>query len=175
MASSGGQRAAGTDGKDFKFRQRVDNHYKIMAEARKQLKRASRVQLACALGLSGLAGTAIVVPTETNSLTIGLAAATAAASGLTGKNGLHAAGAQQPEKLLRSYSTHCKVQIAMVLSVVSLAAYEASSNSSTIGLMVIISILAAIGLVGALLGMNSAQSLVVAFAEQAKKKSESGR
>ena len=46
MASGGGPRAAGTDGKDHKFRQRVDDHYRVMASAKKSIRTAARLQLA---------------------------------------------------------------------------------------------------------------------------------
>ena len=48
MASSGGARASGTDGADFKFRQRVDTHYKLMADARSRIRTACRIQQAFA-------------------------------------------------------------------------------------------------------------------------------
>ena len=37
MASGSGPRAKGTDGADHKFRQRVDDHYKLMADGRAKL------------------------------------------------------------------------------------------------------------------------------------------
>ena len=40
MASKGGTRAAGTDGNDFQYRQRVDSKYQKAAVARKKVKNA---------------------------------------------------------------------------------------------------------------------------------------
>ena len=103
MASAGGKRAAGTDGQDFKYRQRVDNHYKIMAGARKMLKSAARLQLASALGLAGAAGVALVLPAALDAATVGLCVVAAVVSAVAGKSGLGTAQAQQPEKQLGSY------------------------------------------------------------------------
>ena len=43
-----------------KFRQRVDNHYKMMAAARSRLGTAGRLQLAAALGVGSVAGVGAV-------------------------------------------------------------------------------------------------------------------
>ena len=52
MASGAGPRAKGTDGTDYKFRQRVDDHYKLMADARKELSTVTKLHGAHVL-LSG--------------------------------------------------------------------------------------------------------------------------
>jgi hypothetical protein len=62
MASAGGARAAGSNLKDEgKFRQRVVNYYKIMADARKGISLYCKNQLAAALGLAGAAGVSAVM------------------------------------------------------------------------------------------------------------------
>ncbi len=48
MASSSGPRAAGTDGTDHKYRQRVDSHYQLMASARKTLATAANAHAVAA-------------------------------------------------------------------------------------------------------------------------------
>lgn len=176
MASKGGKRAAGTDGQDFKFRQRVDNHYKLMAGARKSLKRAGRVQLASALGLASLTGTALALPVGLDAATLGICAATAVTSGVAGKNALAAAGAQQPEQRLGSYLTLCKIQLALLFSTAGLTATMLlTSPSSEISPLVVACVLAVVGIIGAMLGTSSAGALITAFEEQAKKKAYTSR
>ena len=45
---------AGTDGTDFKFRQRVDDYYTLMAEAKKTLKSVRNCQLLLFLAVLGV-------------------------------------------------------------------------------------------------------------------------
>ena len=57
MSSTAGMKmkAAGSGLKEEgKFRQRVDNHYKMMAAARSRLGTAGRLQLAAALGVGSV-------------------------------------------------------------------------------------------------------------------------
>ena len=44
-----------------KFRQRVENHYKIMADARSSLKTHSKLQMAAALGLVTVVGMGVAL------------------------------------------------------------------------------------------------------------------
>lgn len=48
MASSSGPRAAGTDGTDHKYRQRVDSHYQLMASAKQTLATAANAHAVAA-------------------------------------------------------------------------------------------------------------------------------
>lgn len=56
MSSGGGPRAAGTDGSDHKFRQRVNSHYTLMALGRSRLGLAAKMHgahaAAAAVGLA---------------------------------------------------------------------------------------------------------------------------
>ena len=171
MASSGGKRAAGTDGQDFKYRQRVDDHYKIMAGARKTLKSAARLQLASALGLVGAAGVALVLPAPLDTATMGLCVVAAIVSGVAGKSGLGTAQARQPEKQLGSYSTMCKSQLASGLLAAGLAAASAvMAESGELSWVAVVCLFAVLGAVGSALGLRSAKALGSAFEEQARKK-----
>ena len=63
MSSTAGMKmkAAGSGLKEEgKFRQRVDNHYKMMAAARSRLGTAGRLQLAAALGVGSVASVGAV-------------------------------------------------------------------------------------------------------------------
>eukprot|EP00312_Isochrysidales_sp_CCMP1244_P012500 CAMPEP_0196710620 /NCGR_PEP_ID=MMETSP1090-20130531/70583_1 /TAXON_ID=37098 /ORGANISM="Isochrysis sp, Strain CCMP1244" /LENGTH=86 /DNA_ID=CAMNT_0042050653 /DNA_START=119 /DNA_END=376 /DNA_ORIENTATION=- len=64
MASGSGPRAKGTDGADHKFRQRVDDHYKLMADGRAKLASSGRAHAAGACGLLGALGAAALGPGE---------------------------------------------------------------------------------------------------------------
>ena len=175
MASSGGKRAAGTDGQDFKYRQRVDNHYKIMATARKSLKSSGRLQLASALGLAGSAGVVFVLPTALDSATVGLCIVAAVVSSVTGKSGLGAAGAQQPEKQLASYLTQCKVQMGSAFTAVGMGgASVLAQGDAERSWVAVVCMFAAIGILGSFVGIRSGGDLSRAFEEQAKKKSGAG-
>lgn len=65
MASGGGPRAAGTDGADHKFRQRVDDHYKLMAAGRAHISKSASAHLAGALAFAAAA--ALSLSFESNS------------------------------------------------------------------------------------------------------------
>ena len=73
MSSGGGPRAKGSGRLDEgKFRQRVDDHYRVTASAKNQLRLAGRLTLAGALGLGTMAGIAC---TQEDSSSTAMAAA----------------------------------------------------------------------------------------------------
>lgn len=89
MASGSGPRAAGTDGGDHKFRQRVDDHYRLMADGRGKLGKAGRAHLVATLGLAAaVAATVAFAPgNELDAMALGRFGAPALLSALLGNLG----------------------------------------------------------------------------------------
>lgn len=170
MASAGGKRAVGTDGQDSKYRQRVDEHYKVMAKSRTALKKAGRIQLACALGITCVTGTSLVGAESFDPAWLALCFLTASVSAITGMKASGAASAQQPGKPLQSYRTMCKVQLALLFATAVMLLLSFIRTAQVMQLLVLLAWLT-LGLLGSLIGLSSASSLASAFEEQASKKS----
>ena len=170
MSSGGGPRARGTDGSDFKHRQRVDDHYKLMGAARRKLRSASNLQLASALGLTGVIGASFAIPDFLGTAAVGLCAVSAIIAAASGKYGLGGASAQQPEKQLTTYSSLCTVHMAITIGLCCLAgATVMSAPRSENAWVSVLVMFAAIGFVGSALGSHSGKALADTFQQQRAK------
>ena len=130
MSSSGGARAAGSGmANEGKFRQRVDDHYKVMASAKKLIRIAGSMHTTTAVMLCTMSGLALKRWTAMNveidvgadsvgqgvklvgfmSLVIMLIAVTC------GMSAGHAAGAKDAEKYAASYATRLKMLAASLV------------------------------------------------------------
>eukprot|EP00326_Haptolina_ericina_P016510 CAMPEP_0181200854 /NCGR_PEP_ID=MMETSP1096-20121128/17997_1 /TAXON_ID=156174 ORGANISM="Chrysochromulina ericina, Strain CCMP281" /NCGR_SAMPLE_ID=MMETSP1096 /ASSEMBLY_ACC=CAM_ASM_000453 /LENGTH=172 /DNA_ID=CAMNT_0023291261 /DNA_START=48 /DNA_END=566 /DNA_ORIENTATION=- len=170
MASGGGPRASGTDGSDFKHRQRVDDHYKLMATARRKLRSSSNLQLASALGLTGIAGTSFALPEILGTAAVALCLVSAITAAFSGKFGLELASAQQPEKRIASHSNICVLHILVTLGLGALAGLTVVSTPQSENAWVsVIIVFALLGLVGSTLGTSNGKALANAFKQQRAK------
>jgi len=177
MASCGGARARGTDGSDFNYRQRVDDHYKLMVTARRKLRSASNLQLASALGLMGVTGVSFVLPDVLGTAAAAVCLGSAIVTAMTAKYGLGGASAQQPESQLGMYAKLCLLSIILMLGMSGLAGATVvmtpRAENAWVSVVVIFSLL---GLVGSFLGNHSGKELANAFEQQrAKSKSAAAR
>jgi hypothetical protein len=139
MASGAGPRAAGTDGKDFKFRQRVDNHYKLMADARARLTTACRIQQAVALAFvaEGCGAYSTSLPFLVAPEVCAVEAVTLLMAAMLGL-GL-AKAKDRPEKVAARYSLACTLLLVMFVAqlgyrvVLAVTVQPAHSYQSLIG------------------------------------------
>lgn len=175
MASGSGPRALGTDGKDHKFRQRVDDHYKIMAQAKRNIRTAARLQLMAALGFAAVAG-----PLAASASQSTLMAALATAGGLLAvvcggawKAACAASGSQQVEKRAAAYSgwnSKLSVLLIATASATASAAYAyPAEEMAPQGVLYAGGAAAFVGLVGSVIGGRGASSLLEAFDMQRAK------
>ena len=101
MASSGGPRASGSGRADEgKFRQRVDTHYRVMADAKKQISQAGRLTIASAIGFVSMAGVAAMQ--HSHAIAAG-AVAFAFVSAAVGRTAMAAAGSRDAKKNALAY------------------------------------------------------------------------
>ena len=175
MASATGPRAVGTDGRDHKFRQRVDDHYKLMAEAKRSARASARLQLGAAVGFAALAGPLATRATETT-LMLALTSAAALlslASGAAWKAALGATGSQQVEKRAEAYAGWNRN---LGFLIIAAAAATASTKfllteDEEVPLFVFRagSVVALGDLVGCIMGGRAASKLLAAFEMQRAK------
>lgn len=183
MASSAGPRAAGTDGGDHKFRQRVDDHYRHMASAKKTIRAAARLQLVAALGFAAVAGPIATRAADSTPMAA-LTAASAALAILAGaawKSAGGACGSQQVEKRAAAYAgSNGRLLGLLVGAAVAGAAAVAQPDylpeAAELPPPTVLYAAAAVGatgLVGCVLGSRGASTLLDAFEMQrAKSKSK---
>ena len=110
MASRGANTAAGGSGlkNEGKFRQRVDDHYKVMAKAKRDIGVAGKVHMASTLLHGTAAGFLATLSEEFSTNACGLCAVLTLMNGLCAKSAGSAsnypAGAKDVEKRLSSYA-----------------------------------------------------------------------
>eukprot|EP00962_Isochrysis_galbana_P000188 scaffold49_cov115-Isochrysis_galbana.AAC.3 len=166
MASSAGPRAMGTDGGDHKFRQRVDNHYQLMADGRARLGQACKAHLAGSLTLLGSVAAAAGLagddgPATATLVVLGAPALLGAYLGNLGRG-----AGKMTEAASASFS---RLNAALALLLLALACYMAVHPQEQ---LVLAAALAGgfFALVGCLLAARGASGLRAGFASQAEKK-----
>ena len=172
MASAAGPRAKGTDGTDHKFRQRVDDHYKLMAASKSALVVSSRVQLVAALGFAVCTASVLFTAAEETSMVLPVSCiANAAALLLTAQ--LSSAAARANKQANRQAETAKSICIFACLILAAAAAASTLSGSMAeqpTGLLLFEGVCLAVGLLGAGRGAVAAQGLSQAFAQQAEQR-----
>ena len=172
MASSGGPRVAGSGRADEgKFRQRVDTHYRLMAEAKKKIASAGRLALAAALGFTSIAGVAATQPGEASIATALIAGVLALTAGVTGRAATAAAGNREAEKHAAAFKRWSR-SLAMILFLTLLAAgmgqmagLTAPQKSITIAMGCIWTL----ALAASAVGLHGSVGLLYAFEQQKSK------
>ena len=173
MASSGGPRAGGSGLKEEgKFRQRVDDHYRLMASAKKTITTAGRLQLASALSLGTVAGFAATLP-ETASMVVGAASAVLMLlSGTSARAATAAAGAKDAEKNAALYAVRARM-LGLLLALTALGIGGASAaelmDPPPLPIAAFGGGVVALDLVGCALGLRGASQLLRAFEQQKNK------
>ena len=167
MASSIGPRAAGTDGADFKFRQRVDDHYKVMASAKNTLARCGNAQAATAAAAAAHAFLHTLMGKTVDECL--LPVFVTVVSGFAAVNGI------KLSKTMRSPGSFSQVHSAascLAFLAASLIAYvETTSFSSYFGLVgALVSF--TLSFIALVLGLRGVSALKLAFALQAEKRSK---
>ena len=173
MASGGGPRATGSGMKEEgKFRQRVDDHYKLMASAKKSIGLAGRLQLASSLGLGTAAGVAATLPEESSMVACIVSAVLMLVSGGAARAATAAAGAKDAEKHAATYAGWLKKLLALLIvsaaGATGLVAAEVL-DPPPMPLVVAGGAVAALDLVGCLVGLRAAGQLLRAFELQKAK------
>jgi hypothetical protein len=166
MASSAGPRAKGTDGADHKFRQRVDNHYKQMADGRARLSQASKAHLAGSVTLLGSVGAAAWLagddgPAAATLMVVGAPVLLGAYLGNLGRG-----AGKMTDAGAASFS---RLNAALAVLLLGLACYMVVRPQER---LVLAAALAGglFALVGCLLAARGASQLRAGFASQAEKK-----
>ena len=155
-----------------KFRQRVDDHYRLMARAKAEIGRAHRLQLGSALGFGtilGLCG----VEGDTGAIVLGaFCLVIMLASGLSSQAAIAAAGSKDAEKHAISYVGWSRLTglLVVVLSVVGYGLREFKVVPEPLAqLLFSYGVCALLDLVGCVLGYLGGMKLVAAFDAQKKK------
>ena len=180
MSSTAGMKmkAAGSGLKEEgKFRQRVDNHYKMMAAARSRLGTAGRLQLAAALGVGSVAGVGAVADDDAAPfLPVWLIALFALYIAVVGRLGLGCAEAKDPklvEKQTASYTKGCLVGMIALLSMGGAAGMEVTQvPGASIALPAATGAMVIVGSLGSALGAMASGALRRAFEAKEKKSSK---
>mmetsp|Transcript_48752 Transcript_48752/g.112803 ORF Transcript_48752/g.112803 Transcript_48752/m.112803 type:complete len:171 (-) Transcript_48752:225-737(-) len=168
MSSAGGPRAKGTDGTDFQYRQRVDNHYKLMADARKSLRTAYRAQFATSLGLAVRAAFVLV---SNDSPTLCTACGMLALGMLVAARlGFVAGKSQQPVGHAASYKRACILLALFLLALAIGAGATHNDRPAALALLLYLEACVLFGLASVAVGTRGARRLCDAFELQAKKR-----
>ena len=177
MASGGGPRATGSGIKEEgKFRQRVDDHYRLMASAKKTIGTAGRLQLASALSLGTTAGVAATMPEPSSIIAAVASGVLMLISGVDARGATAAAGAKDAEMHAASYSGRLRT-LAVLLLTTAATIYIATElelmDPMPMPLVVACASVGLLDLVGCFLGMRGASQLLKAFeAQKAKAKAK---
>jgi len=172
MASAAGPRAKGTDGTDHKFRQRVDDHYKLMATSKSVLASSSRAQFAAAVGFAVCTAVLLLVAAEASSSVLP-ACCVATTLALLAAAQLTSAAARASKQADRQAETSKNMCVAAGLVLAAAAAISTLSGAvaeQPTSLLVFEGLCAAVGLFGAGRGAVAAQGLSQAFAQQAEQR-----
>ena len=167
MSSSGGPRAQGTDGTDFQFRQRVDNHYKLMAEARKSLTFACQIKLAASLVLALRALTCFAFDDDSTAVCCVCGALALLILG-GARTGLALAKSQKPGGQLSLYKSVCVLSLLLAVALGVLSAALRDGRPAALFAFEMLCLLPS--LFGAVKGVQGAGELHAAFELQAKKR-----
>ena len=173
MASGGGPRAAGSGLKEEgKFRQRVDDHYRVMASAKKTIGTAGRLQLAGALGMGTAMGVAATLPETGSMVAGGVSFVLMLVSAAGARAATAAAGAKDVEKHAAKYAGWLRT-LGMLLLLTGLAGAGAGAadlvEAPPMPLVGAFGVVALVDLIGCLLGLRGASQLLSAFESQKNK------
>ena len=165
------QTAAGSGIKEEgKFRQRVENYYKIMSDARNSLKTHSKLQLVAALGLVGAAGSTVAL-VDVKMLEAGLAGAAGLVLGVAGRSGNQAATGMKPEAAAKAYGSHCKASLLLLVLLAGTVGFNASQEpAGPEPVSYVYGALALLALPASVLGNRAASAILYAFSLQAAKR-----
>jgi len=166
MSSARGPRASGTDGADHKFRQRVDNHYKTMADGRARLGQACKAHLAGALGLAGAAAAIFALAGDDGPDALALAAVGGPALLCIYLGNVGRGAGKLTEAAAAGFS---RANAVLAVLLVGLGGYLAAVPQEQLVLVVtLVGALAAF--IGCLLGSAGARGLLAGFALQTGKR-----
>jgi hypothetical protein len=173
MASGGGPRAAGSGiANEGKFRQRVEDHYRTMASAKKGIKRAGQMQLASALGLGTVTGAAGTLLEDSSAMALcAVGVVLMIATGLAARAAPLAAGAKDAEKHAIAYASSVRMLSMLLLltaSAVATAVYVGAALPPT-PVAVAAAVIGGIDLLSCALGQITTAKLLGAFEEQKRK------
>jgi hypothetical protein len=173
MSSGGGPRAGGSGIKEEgKFRQRVDDHYRKMAEAKRSIGAAGRLQLASALGLGTVAGVTVTLPETSAMLAAGVSALLMLVSGGCARAATAATGGKDTEKHAAAYAGWLKILGMMLVLAVGGAGVIGAAEllePPPRPLVAALGAVAAVDMIGCVLGLNAASKMASAFEAQKKK------
>jgi hypothetical protein len=166
MASSAGPRAKGTDGADHKFRQRVENHYKRMADGRAKLEQAYKAHLAGSLTLVGSVAAVVGLSGDD-----GPAISTLAVLGAPALLGVHLGnlGRKAGKMSEAGAASFTRLNAALALLLLAIACHMAVYPQEPFVLATAL-LGDLFGLTGCLLAARGASGLRAGFASQAEKK-----
>jgi len=119
MSSGGGPRATGSGlSNEGKFRQRVDDHYRDMAAAKKSIKTAGNLHIASALGLGTVTGVMATLQDDFSAMaTCAVCAVLMVVTGLTARAASPAAGTKDVEKHALAYASWVRTLTMLLLLV----------------------------------------------------------
>ena len=155
-----------------KFRQRVENHYKIMADARSSLKTHSKLQMAAALGLVTVVGMGVALE-EADALEGLIAGSAGLVLGIASRSGNQAATGMKPElhaAAAAAYSDQCKASMLLLVFLMSVVGFGASQAIEVQPVSYVYGALALIALPASALGARAAASILYAFSLQAARR-----
>ena len=154
-----------------KFRQRVEDHYRVMADAKKSLRTSGRLQLGAALGLLSVAGVAAMQPEESSIFTATVGAVLALASAAIARVALAAGGSVQVEKQATAYMSRVRVLGLLLLLSSGAAGASSTFNVEPPKLPIVAAwiVLWLLDIGACALGYFAATTLLHAFEQQRKK------
>lgn len=175
MSSGGGPRASGSGlAAEGKFRQRVETHYTLMANAKKSLRLAGKLQLVSGLGAAGAAGTLLVLgDSATDSAVWNVVGWVLALTSAMASRSTTAADGMQAELRAAAYSRWCSIVLVCVVCTAVLAAPNVGIEPPPQQVRVAGGLVLAIDAVGCMLGKRAASGLRAAFAMQKQKAGKS--
>jgi hypothetical protein len=177
MASGGGPRASGSGiAHEGKFRQRVDDHYRLMASAKKNIGRAGRLQLASAIGLGSAAGGLAVTEGPLNMSASGVCALLMLMSAICSRAATYAsnypAGSKDVESKAAVYRARQRLLTRLLLAAFFSAVYSVRVADVELPPAPITATVGAVGAIcffSSMYGMRAAAQLQRAFEDQKAK------
>ena len=155
-----------------KFRQRVDDHYKVMAAAKKTIGTAGRLQLASSIGLGTVVGVAATQPEDGAMALLGACLVVMLYSGVCSQSATSAAGAKDAEKNAAAYAGKLRTLATLLVltsaGLVGLVVGEVLEVPPK-PLLIASGAVAAFDLIGCLLGISGTSKLLGAFEAQKNK------